>query len=130
MGIPAGRSPAAGIPALPPPSNRPDPPRACEEISVAQLSRGRFISQRERTTTARLPAPEQVKRVNVAVNSTMVAAITLVMTTEQVNLTETVRRLVGYGDFLYRAITERGEDALLRKDATTREVVILPLTNI
>jgi hypothetical protein len=59
----------------------------------------------------------------------MVAAIQLVMTTRQegVTLTEAVRRLIGYGDFFYRVVTERGEDVLLRTDDTTR--LVLPLSD-
>jgi hypothetical protein len=76
---------------------------------------------------SRLPRLEEVKRVNVAVTPAMVAAIQLVMTTRQVDLTEAVRRLIGYGDLFYRAVTERGEDVLLRTDDTTR--LVLPLSD-
>lgn len=75
--------------------------------------------------SAELPAPGDIKRINVAVNPDIVRAIQRVMNTEQINLTEAVRRLIGYGDFVYRAIKENGEDVLLRKGDTTREVVLL-----
>jgi len=77
----------------------------------------------EQPTT--LPAPEDIKRINVAVNPDIVRAIQLVMTHEHVNLTEAVRRLIGYGDFVYRAIKEINEDVLLRSGDKTREVVLL-----
>jgi hypothetical protein len=76
-------------------------------------------------SSSELPAPGDIKRINVAVNPDIVRAIQRVMTTEQINLTEAVRRLIGYGDFVYRAIKENGEDVLLRKGDTTREVVLL-----
>jgi hypothetical protein len=74
---------------------------------------------------ATLPAPEDIKRINVAVNPDIVRAIQTVMTHEHVNLTEAVRRLIGYGDFVYRAIKENNEDVLLRSGDKTREVVLL-----
>ncbi|HZD13572.1 MAG TPA: SAM-dependent methyltransferase, partial [Pseudonocardiaceae bacterium] len=77
---------------------------------------------------SRLPGLEEVKRINVAVTPAMVAAIQLVMTTRRVSLTEAVRRLIGYGDLFYRAVTERGEDVLLRTGDTTR--LVLPVSDV
>ena len=42
------------------------------------------------------------KRINVAVNAEMVAALDNVIQHEGVTLTEACRRLIGYGDFIYR----------------------------
>ncbi|HZD14070.1 MAG TPA: hypothetical protein VE196_02845 [Pseudonocardiaceae bacterium] len=75
---------------------------------VAAESSGSAQQSEQRPPSSRLPALEEVKRVNVAVTPAMVAAIQLVMTTGQVSLTEAVRRLIGYGDFFHRAVTERG----------------------
>ncbi len=75
--------------------------------------------------SAELPAPEDIKRINVAVSPDIVQAIQVVMANEKIGLTEAVRRLIGYGDFVYRAIKQNGEDVLLRKGDTTREVVLL-----
>ena len=36
-----------------------------------------------------------------------------------------LRRLVGYGDFVYRAVRERGEQLFLTGADDTREVVLL-----
>lgn len=47
------------------------------------------------------------------------------MDAEKVNLTEAVRRLVGYGDYVYRAAKHEGAQVLVRNDETTREVVLL-----
>jgi predicted DNA-binding protein (UPF0251 family) len=65
------------------------------------------------------------KRINVAVTPETVQALRLVMDNEQVNLTEAARRLMSYGEFVYRAIKEDGQDVLLRAGDTTREVVLL-----
>jgi hypothetical protein len=42
-----------------------------------------------------------------------------------VTLTEALRRLVGYGDFVFRAVRERGEQLIVTGDDGTREVVLL-----
>lgn len=43
---------------------------------------------------------------------------------EGVSLTEALRRLVGYGDFLYRVTKEDASTVLVRNDDSVREVVI------
>jgi len=70
--------------------------------------------------------PEQrIQRINVAVNADMVSAIDLVIETEHVSLTEAVRRLISYGDFVYRS--QQDGKTLITKtaDGSMREVVIL-----
>lgn len=47
-------------------------------------------------------------RINVAVNDQMLAAIRRVMDRENVSLTEAVRRLLSYGDFLHQAVKVDG----------------------
>jgi len=56
----------------------------------------------------------------------MVEAIELIMSQERVSLTEAVRRLIGYGDFVYRAIKQDSAEVLLRKGEKVQEVVLLP----
>lgn len=68
------------------------------------------------------PSP---RRINVAVTPDTVTALELVIEREGVNLTEAVRRLIGYGDYVYRAIKEDGSEVLVRKGDSMREVVIL-----
>jgi hypothetical protein len=68
---------------------------------------------------------EQPQRINVTVNPDTLAALQKVIEREGVSLTEAVRRLIGYGDVMYRAVREDGEEVLLRKGSSTRCVVIL-----
>ena len=63
------------------------------------------------------------KRINVAITPDTVRALELVMTEEGVNLTEALRRLVGYGDFVYRANKEG--KVLVQNNDTIREIVLL-----
>lgn len=65
------------------------------------------------------------KRINVAVAPETVRALEFLIEREQVSLTEAVRRLVGYGDFIYREMKENGAEVLVRDKSSTREVVLL-----
>jgi hypothetical protein len=65
------------------------------------------------------------RRINVAISPDTVRALQHVIEREGVTLTEALRRLVGYGDFVYRAVRERGEQLLLTNADATREVVLL-----
>lgn len=65
------------------------------------------------------------KRINVAVNPETMGALQKVIEREGVSLTEAVRRLIGYGDVLYKAVREDGEEVLLKKGTHTRQVIIL-----
>jgi hypothetical protein len=68
----------------------------------------------------------RIKRINVAVDPVSLAAIDLLIEREGVTLTEAVRRLIGYGDFVYRAIREQREVVLTRDShGKTKEVVLL-----
>jgi len=57
----------------------------------------------------------------------MLAAIDRVIDREQVTLTEAVRRLIAYGDFVYQAVKQNHESVVLRSrdDATEREVILV-----
>jgi hypothetical protein len=65
------------------------------------------------------------KRINVAISPDTVRALERVIEREGVTLTEALRRLVGYGDFVYRTVRERGEQLFLTAPDGTREVVLL-----
>jgi hypothetical protein len=67
-----------------------------------------------------------VRRINVAVTEPMLAAIDRVVDLEHVTLTEAVRRLIAYGDFVYEVAKERNATLVVR-DARgeEREVVVL-----
>jgi hypothetical protein len=66
------------------------------------------------------------RRINVAVTPDMLAAIDRVIEREQVTLTEAVRRLIGYGDVVYRSVKEDGQTMLFRnEDGGEREVLLI-----
>jgi hypothetical protein len=65
------------------------------------------------------------KRINVAVSPEMVRALENVINREGITLTEALRRLVGYGDFVYRVVKEGGEQLTVTGPDGTREVVLL-----
>lgn len=66
------------------------------------------------------------RRINVAVTQDMLAAIDLVIEREQVTLTEAVRRLIGYGEVMYRAVKEDGQTILFRsEEGKEREVLLI-----
>lgn len=66
------------------------------------------------------------RRINVAVTPDMLAAIDLVIDRESVTLTEAVRRLLGYGEVMYRAAREDGQTIVFRsKDGKEREVLLV-----
>lgn len=65
------------------------------------------------------------RRINVAISPDTVRALEWVIEREGVTLTEALRRLVGYGDFVYRAVRQRREQLFLTGTDGTREVVLL-----
>ncbi|MCI2421023.1 hypothetical protein MOQ72_26620 [Saccharopolyspora sp. K220] len=67
----------------------------------------------------------QPKRINVAVTAEMVQALQRVMDHEGVTLTEACRRLISYGDFIYRAIKDDHAEVLVKTENSTREIVLL-----
>lgn len=70
-------------------------------------------------------AKPEPKRINVAVSPDTVRALENVIEREGVTLTEALRRLVGYGDFVYRAVRENREQLIVKGDEGSREVVLL-----
>ena len=66
------------------------------------------------------------RRINVAVNAMMLAAIDRIIDREQVTLTEAVRRLIAYGDFVYEVTRKRDSTLLVRdQGGDEQEVVVL-----
>jgi hypothetical protein len=66
------------------------------------------------------------KRINVAVNPEMIAALQNVIQHEGVSLTEACRRLIGYGDFVYRTVRQDNAEILVRtKDGETKQVLLV-----
>lgn len=80
---------------------------------------------RPATAVDQTPQRAEPKRINVAVSPDTVSALENVIEREGVTLTEALRRLVGYGDFVYRAIKENKEQLLVKGPEGTREVVLL-----
>jgi hypothetical protein len=70
-------------------------------------------------------AKTEPKRINVAVSPDTVRALENVIEREGVTLTEALRRLIGYGDFVYRAVRENREQLIVKGSEGTREVVLL-----
>ncbi|MFI7680624.1 hypothetical protein [Actinophytocola sp. NPDC049390] len=70
-------------------------------------------------------ARAEPKRINVAVSPDTVRALENVIEREGVTLTEALRRLIGYGDFVYRAVRENREQLIVKGDEGSREVVLL-----
>ncbi|MFJ7210006.1 ribbon-helix-helix protein, CopG family [Amycolatopsis sp. NPDC098790] len=71
------------------------------------------------------PATQAPKRINVAVNAETIEALQKVIEREGVTLTEAVRRLIGYGEVLYRAVKEENAEVLLKSGQNTKQVIIL-----
>ena len=66
------------------------------------------------------------RRINIAVNASMLAAIDRIIEREQVTMTEAVRRLIGYGDFVYEATRVQDATLVVRDPGGgEREVVVL-----
>lgn len=64
-------------------------------------------------------------RMTVNISPSTEAALKLMMEHEDVTLTEAVRRLIGYGELVYRAITLDGKDVLLRRDNETQQILLV-----
>src|SRR5690349_12955358 len=65
------------------------------------------------------------RRIHVAVTPDMLAAIDRLIDREGITLTEAVRRLIAYGDVVYRMVKEEGQTMVFRKaDGSEREVLL------
>jgi hypothetical protein len=91
----------------------------------------RAMPKRETDTSVETDRQEHAgastpRRINVAITPDMLAAIERVIDREGVTLTEAVRRLVGYGDVLYRAAREDRQSIIFRDgDGNEREVLLV-----
>lgn len=68
----------------------------------------------------------KLRRTTVNLDESSVAIIEKIMQREGVNLTEAMRRAIGYGGFVYDAIkVDRGTVLVKKSDGETHELVIL-----
>ncbi|HKN54796.1 MAG TPA: hypothetical protein VJX66_20010 [Amycolatopsis sp.] len=95
--------------------------------TTARGAAGARITPEAPATGRSDPKPKAIapKRINVAVNPETVEALQRVIDREGVTLTEAVRRLIGYGEVLYRAAKEDGAELLIKTETETRQVIIL-----
>ncbi len=78
------------------------------------------------TTGAAAEVRPVARRINVAVNGMMLAAIDRVIEREHVTLTEAVRRLIAYGDLVYEVTAQQNTTLLVRDPGgDEREVILL-----
>lgn len=78
------------------------------------------------TTSAAGGAASTPRRINVAVTPDMLRAIDHVIDREGVTLTEAVRRLISYGDVMYRAVRDNDQTVFFRdEDGREREVLMV-----
>jgi hypothetical protein len=94
----------------------------------------RLITLNARAASAHTTEPQtetgirsqvQTKRINVAVTPETVRALQNIIDQESVSLTEAVRRLIGYGAFVYSSIKKDNAQVLVKGASGTQEVVLL-----
>lgn len=68
---------------------------------------------------------QRPRRINVAVNDETAAALERIVEREGLSLTEAVRRLLGYGNFVYEAVKIDGAEVLRRDGSKLREIILL-----
>lgn len=89
------------------------------------------MAKNEKNVVGSQPASVQsitlaARRIDVAVNAAMLAAIDRVCEHEQVTVTEAVRRLISYGDLVYETTKVRGVTLVVcGPDGDEREVLML-----
>lgn len=66
-------------------------------------------------------------RIHLNVTPATETALRLVMVREDVPMTEALRRLVGYGDLVYRAVQLDGADVLVQRGRRTERVILLDI---
>lgn len=64
-------------------------------------------------------------RITVNIGPETERALRALMEREHITLTEAVRRLIGYGELLYRTIKLDGKDVLIRHDGETQQVLLV-----
>ena len=65
------------------------------------------------------------RRINVAVSPVMLSAIDRVIEHEHVTLTEAVRRLIAYGDFVYEVTREQEATLVVHRPRGEERLVVL-----
>jgi len=92
---------------------------------MARTDADAAVDTAETDQSERAPASPP-RRINVAVTPDMLAAIDRVIDREQVTLTEAVRRLIAYGDVVYRMVKEDGQAMVFRSEnGNEREVILI-----
>lgn len=66
----------------------------------------------------------EIKRIDVAVTPETVEALQRIVIRERINLAEAVRRLVSYGDLVYREIRVEEHQVVIRGGGCDREVLL------
>ncbi|WP_146060410.1 hypothetical protein [Amycolatopsis sp. CA-128772] len=69
-------------------------------------------------------AAASVTRLTVNIGPSTAEALRMVADNEGVTVTEALRRLVSYGELLYRAVKVDGKDVLFREGKETQQVLI------
>jgi hypothetical protein len=102
------------------------PARSADRRTAMAKSDADAVVDIERTDQSDRAPASPPRRINVAVTPDMLAAIDRVIDREQVTLTEAVRRLIGYGDAVYRMVKEEGQTMVFRSDnGNEREVMLI-----
>jgi hypothetical protein len=70
-------------------------------------------------------ANSRPKRINVAVNPDVMAAIDRVIARDGVTLSEAVRRLLTYGDWVHRSVKDGSSTVVIRDASGERELLII-----
>jgi hypothetical protein len=82
------------------------------------------VLQAAERTPIETAAPD-ARRIDVAVSPVMLSAIDRIIEHEHVTLTEAVRRLIAYGDFVYEVTKKRRSTLVVRgPGGDEREVIV------
>lgn len=95
-------------------------------MGAATSTSGGRTDQDNGGPTPEKPTRPEPKRINVAVTPDTIRALERVIERESVTLTEALRRLIGYGEFVYRAIKEDDAKVFMHQpDGTIKEIVLI-----
>lgn len=86
---------------------------------------GQSDDQQGKSAPASAGPGRTTTRITVNVGPSTEAALRTLMESESVTLTEAVRRLIGYGELIYRAIKIDGKDVLIRKGDETQQILLV-----
>jgi hypothetical protein len=99
-------------------------PKHGADVQTDDRNRPDGDSDQSSPESARQLAASSVTRLTVNIGPATTEALQNVAQREGVTVTEALRRLVSYGDLLYRAVKVDGKDVLFRKDKETQQVLI------